>query len=103
MEHIYLSDLDLTEKDFKFEFIQLTEPMYYGFSPQREAIVKINGNLIQFRTSLNFDLLSDLKYYGYSNSKEAANKILKSEAIDYFINNVKILRKLKLEKINRNI
>lgn len=103
MKHIYLRDLNLAEKDFKFEFVELTDPTYNalnGFSPKRDAIVKINGNLIQFKTCINFELLSDIRAHTGFNTEESGNKILKSEAIDFYINNNQYLRKKKLEKLN---
>ena len=105
MKHISLNNLGLTEDDFKFEFVELTEPKYLhvGFSPKRDAIVKINGDLIQFITCIDFELLSDIQIITGFDTEESGNKILKSEAIDFYINNNQYLRKKKLEKLNKII
>ena len=106
MKHVFIWDLDLTEDDFKFEFVKLTEPTYPAyngfdpFRPERNATVKINGNLIQFKTRLNFELLNILSYAHTLDIPKEINKLLLPEAIDFYINSKQYLRKKKLEKLN---
>ena len=104
MKHVFIWDLDLTEDDFKFEFVKLTEPAYNGFDPfgpERYAIVKINGNLIQFKTRINFELLDILSYAHTLDVPKKINEMLLPEAIDFYINSKQYLRKKKLEKLNK--
>ena len=104
MKHIFIWDLDLTEDDFKFEFVELTEPTYPAYNPfrsERDAIVKINGNLIQFKTRINFEALNILSYVHTLDIPKKINELLLPEAIDFYINSKQYLRKRKLEKLNK--
>jgi phenylalanyl-tRNA synthetase beta subunit len=98
-----LSNLGLTEKDFKVEIVEIEEPDYFpdSFHPTRCLTVKINGNILKVKTSINFELAKDLQIAFNIDLNKELDKILKPEAINYYINSNQYIRKMKLQKINK--
>jgi len=102
---VTLYDLGLTEKDFKFETIDIGDVTYPNqlfnpFQPERKLTVKVNGFIFTVKTSINIELIQDLKAMTNIDGKTLIDKQLKEEAINWFINNKQYQRKLKLQKIN---
>jgi hypothetical protein len=99
---VTLYDLGLTEDDFKVEFIECSKPEYNDpfnpLRPERYMTAKVNGILCKIRTSVNLELLHDLESTGVDVKKEVGN-MLKSEAIIWYINSKRYIRKQKLLKI----
>ena len=96
-----LYELGLTEDDFTFEFmdfVDLSYP-YGGFNPTRILVAKVNGVTCKVKTTINIELMQDLENMHNFDAKEEVNKLLKEEAIRYFINSNQFIRKLKLNKI----
>ena len=100
-----LSELGLTEKDFKFEIIELGSPKYDSYTfchPERELIAKVNGVIVKVRTRINIELANDIRAFSGCDFSEGIDKILKLEAINYYINNNQYIRREKLRKIEKN-
>lgn len=98
-----LTELGLNENDFKVEILKLGEPEYKNpfspLSPIRTIIAKINGVTIRCSTSVNVEMLQDLKMmHGIDVELEIENH-LKSEIINFYINDIRYERKAKLQKI----
>jgi hypothetical protein len=103
-----LNDLELTEKDFKFEIIEIGDAVYNGLMPfhtKRQLTVKINGTTISITTNINFELIQDLKFTtGISDIDTLLKNVMKEEAVNAvncYINSVQYQRKLKLQKIKK--
>jgi len=96
-----LSELGLTEKDFKYEFIDFTDLSYPngGFNPTRTLIAKINGVMCKVKTNVNVEMLQDIQAMTGMNASREVEKLLKEEAINWYINNNQFIRKMKLTKI----
>lgn len=93
-----LYDVGLTEDDFNFKLIDFTNT-YDGFIPNRILVAEINGVVCKIRTHFSVELLQDIQALTNIDMETEMNKILKREAIDWFINNNQFVRKLKLQKI----
>ena len=98
-----LNELGLSEKDFKIEILTLTEPEYKNpfspLSPTRTIIAKINGVTIRCSTSVNVEMLQDLKMMHAIDVDLEIENHLKSEIINFYINDIRYERKAKLQKI----
>jgi len=96
----------LNEKDFKIEILKLTEPEYINpfshFIPTRTIIAKINGVTIRCSTSVNIEMLNDLKSMSSINVDAEIEKLLKRDVINLYINSNQYIRKAKLQKIKEN-
>lgn len=95
-----LSELGLTEKDFTYEFLEFTDPIYQPltFTPTRSLIAKVNGVVCKVKTNVNVELSKDLEALGLDTTMEI-ERLLKDEAINWYINNNQFVRKMKLTKI----
>lgn len=69
------------------------------FSPIRTLSAKVNGVTCKIRTSVNIELAEDLKMAFNVNADKEIEKILKEEAISWYLNNTQFIRKQKLLKI----
>jgi hypothetical protein len=94
-----LYDLGLTEDDFNFNFIEFTDQSYNEFIPTRTLVAEINGVVCKVRIHFNVELLQDIQAMTGIDGEKEIKKILKREAIDWYINNNQFIRKLKLQKI----
>ena len=98
-----LNKLGLNEKYFKIEILKLTDPEYnspMNFIPTRSIVANVNGVLIKCSTSINFELIQDLKYATSFNVDLEVDNILKKEVINCYINSIQYVRKIKLQKLN---
>jgi len=99
-----LYDLGLTEKDFTFEFINFTDLSYHPltFTPSRTLVAKVNGVMCKVKTNVNIEMAKDIEAATGVNASKEVERLLKEEAINWYINNIKFVRKLKLKKIISN-
>jgi hypothetical protein len=96
-----LSELGLTEKDFKYEFVGFGDPTYvpYTFTPTRTLIAKVNDVVCKVKTNINIEMAQDIEAMTGLNATKEVDKLLKEEAINWYINNNQFIRKMKLTKI----
>ncbi len=94
-----LNKFGLSEKDFNFEFINYIENEYFDVNLIN---VKINGYIYKIKTSVNTKIMQDLKFENNYDVSYIFEEILKIEAISWYLNNPKIIRKHKLLQINKN-
>ena len=103
---VTLQDLGLKYGDFKVEIIEMKSPTYNNhmnpFRPSRTFIAKVNGVICTTRTSLNIEMINDLQSMSSINPEREIKSILVEEAVNNYINSIQYIRKLKLEKINKN-
>lgn len=99
-----LYDLGLTEDDFKVEII-LVDAEYIDpdtFSPKIKFTAKVDGVKCNLILKLSRESIHDLHLTCTNiDVEKEIEKIMKTEAIDWYVNNIKIIRKLKIEKLNR--
>jgi hypothetical protein len=79
-----LSELGLTEKDFTFEFIDFTDPVYspLSFTLTRTLIAKVNGVICKVKTSVNIEMAKDIEATTGVNTSILLENLLKEEAIN---------------------
>ena len=94
-----LYDLGLTEKDFTFEFIDFIDLSYSNFNPTRTLVAKVNGVVCKVKTSVNIEMAKDIEAATGLNASKEVDRLLKEEAINWYINNNQFVRKMKLTKI----
>lgn len=97
-----LYDLGLTVNDFIYEFIDFADDLTYhplSFTPTRSLIAKVNGVKCIIKTNVNVELARDIEAATGLNGMREVKKLLKEEAINWFINNNQFIRQQKLLKI----
>ena len=87
-KRICMSDVGLTEKDFNIRIYEDINEL----TPFPSTLLKINGIVC---SRLSREMIQDMM----STTGLDIEKMLRKEAIDWYLNNPKIIRKLKLEKI----
>jgi len=65
------------------------------------ADVNIDDYKFNFQIGISREHIEDIKFYGYSLDDDYMINILKLEALSYYMNNNKLIRRRKLEKINQ--
>lgn len=95
-----LYDLNMTEDDFDYKLIKKHKTQYKHYSPIIKVDVEVNGIPIQFISKISPEYVQDLSAMGI-NSEFAFENLIKSQAIDEYINNIKYVRKYKLQNLNK--
>lgn len=101
-----ITELGLSEYDFKVEIIEIGAPNYQSspmmFSiPERIFSAKVNGVLLNTKTSINIELARDIESMTGLKAENIIKNMLKREAIDTYINDIRYIRKSKLIKIEK--
>ena len=100
MKKITLKYLNLTVNDFKINF-HSEEIITENFAPRLSISTEINGVKYPIIAKITQDqIILNFVSYGLDVKKEIEES-LKFEAIDWYINTPKYIRKLKLEQLKK--
>jgi hypothetical protein len=95
-----LYDLGLTEDDFNFEIIEIdTYTDDSTYSTYMKFSSKVNGVECNMNTKISREFVEDLQSFHMFDAEKEVEQVMKTEAINWYINNNQIVRKMKLEKI----
>jgi hypothetical protein len=95
-----LYELGLTEDDFNFEIIEITPYTdNQTYSTYMKLISEVNGVRCNISTKLSREFVEDLRSFHIIDAEKEVEKIMKTEAINWYINNNQFVRKMKLTKI----
>jgi len=99
-------ELGLSEDDFKVEIIEIGEPNYTSSPmmvsrPERIFTAKVNGVLVNSKTQINIELAMDIESMTGLKAEPIIKNMLKREAINTYINDIRYIRKSKLIKIEK--
>ena len=71
------------------------------FDQPRRIIAKVNGVVCDYTSKITPSLQLDLQWYGIYKSNDEMLDMIKEEAEQWFHDNIKKIRKEKIQKINK--
>jgi hypothetical protein len=99
-------ELGLSEDEFKVEIIEIGTPNYPSVPmtvsrPERTFAAKVNDVLLNSKTIINLELAMDIESITGLKAEPIIKDMLKKEAINEYINDIRYIRKSKLIKIEK--
>lgn len=95
----------MTSGQHKIEILEIKSDTTYNpalFNQPLRITAKVNGFICDYISKISPSLKDDLEWYGVYKSEDEILDMIREEAEAWYLTNICLIRKKKLEQINAN-